>query len=573
MREPMDEVTNPDVETVVLQKSSQVGGTELLLNAMGYFMHQEPAPMLLIEPTLDIAEAYSKDRLAPMLRDTPALAALMPTSKTRSSDITILHKKFPGGHATLGGSNSPAGLASRPIRILLMDEVDRYAASAGAEGDATVLAGKRTTTFWNRKKLYVSSPGVKMLSKIEPAFLASDRRYYHVPCHRCAKFQKLTWGQVRWDKGRPDTAHYVCVHCGGRWNDAQRWQAILDGKWIAEAPFAGVAGFHLWEGYSPWVRLAEIATAHQAAYEKLQHGDPEAMKAFVNTTLGETWTESGERPDSDPLLARRENYDLRTGVPWRALYLTAGVDVQDDRIEVEIIAWRADKRFQPEESWGVEVLIIHGDPAQPQIWTDLDEILLRTWRTEDGRYLRLGAVAIDSGGHHTEMVYKFCNPRSARSVWAVKGRAGALPIWPPRSGKSRAHKGSRVYIVGVDTAKDTVYSRLRIKEEGPGYCHFPMAYDGDFFRQLTCEQVQTKFVRGFPVREWHKPQGVRNEALDRRAYALAALYSRQVPWEILVRNAPTEPPGSAPPEDKPPPPAGPPPPRPAARPVRMTSRR
>jgi len=565
MREPMDEITNPETEDVVLMASSQVGKTELCLNATGYFVHQDPAPMLLIEPTLDIAEAYSKDRLAPMIRDTPELANLIADVKTRDSGNTILHKRFPGGHVTLAGSNSPSGLASRPIRIVLFDEVDRYAASAGSEGSPIAIANKRSTTFWNRKKIYASTPTIKDLSNIEAMFNASDRRRYHVPCWACKKFQILKWEQVKWEPGRPETALYVCEHCGAGWSDVQRHEAVIDGRWIAEAPFKGVAGFHIWEAYNPWVNLSEIAKSFLTAHERQEQGDLESMKAFVNTTLGQTWEEKAERVATDPLLDRRENY-AADSLPYRVLYLTAGIDVQDDRIEIEIVGWRSERRNDPEESWGVEVIILYGDPAKPDIWNDVDEITKRVWTTEDGRQLRLAAVAIDSGGHHTAAVYKFCSPRTGRHVYAVKGMAGARPLWPPKVGKSKRHKGHKVWIVGVDVAKDAIYSRLRIGNPGPGYCHFPLSYTRDFFEQLTSERVVTRFVKGHPIREWHKPPGKRNEALDRRAYALSVLYARAVPWEILARTAPAAPAAQAIDDGTKPPPPPPKPAAPAARP-------
>ncbi|MGH7873000.1 MAG: phage terminase large subunit family protein, partial [Candidatus Binatia bacterium] len=547
LREPMDEVTNPDTETVVIMSSVQVGKTEFCLNATGYFMHQDPSPILLIEPTLEIAEAYSKDRLSTMIRDTPVLADLVKETKSRDSGQTILHKLFPGGHVTLGGSNSPSGLSSRPIRILICDEVDRYAVSAGAEGAPISLATRRTTTFWNRKKIFVSSPTTKNISNIEAAFKASDQRYYHVPCWACKTAQVLKWAQVKWEERRPETALYVCEHCGAGWSDAQRAEAVMEGQWIATAEFNGVAGFHIWEAYNPWVRLREIVAHFLQAYEQQEKGNIEPMKAFVNTSLGETWEEKGESRDPDALLKRQENYTADR-IPWRVLYLTAGVDVQDDRLEVEIVGWRSERRNDPEESWGIEVIILYGDPAKSDIWEELDEILLREWTTEDGRRLRLGAVGVDSGGHHTDSVYKFCTRRIGRHVYAIKGMAGIRPIWPPRVGRSRLYKGHRVSIVGVDTAKDAIYARLRIDKEGPGYCHFPIAYNKDFFKQLTSEKVHTRFVKGHPVREWHKPPGVRNEALDRRAYALAVLFSKNIPWEILARSAPTERPPELPPD-------------------------
>ena len=548
LREIMDALVDPDVETEVVMSSSQVGKTECCLNVTGFYIEHDPAPILFIEPTLDIAEAYSKDRLSPMIRDTASLAQLIADPKSRDSGNTILHKRFRGGHLTLAGSNSPSGLSSRPIRIVIIDEADRCAPSAGAEGDPIALAIKRTTTFWNRKILIVSTPTIKNRSNIEAAFEASDKRYYNVPCHSCREYQVLKWSQVKWTHRDPDSALYICEHCGAGWDDSQRYDAILAGRWQATAPFNGTAGFHIWEAYNPWVPLRKMVATFLAAHAKIQQGDSEAMKSFVNTSLGQTWSEKSEGVAADPLLDRRENY-AADRLPYRVLYLTAGVDVQDDRIEIEIVGWRSQRRDDPEESWGSEVIILHGDPAKPEIWDELDEITTRTWQTEDGRQLRLGAACIDSGGHHAASVYKFCNRRIGRHIYAIKGMSGSRPIWPPKVGKSRAHKNSKVWIVGVDVCKDTIYSRLRIAEPGPGYCHFPLAYDREYFDQLTSEEVRTRFVKGHPLREWHKPTGKRNEALDRRAYALAALYSRPVPWDILSRNAPDKPPEQSPAND------------------------
>lgn len=543
----MDTVNHPEVDTVVIMSSSQVGKTETCLNIIGYFIHQDPCPILFMEPTLEIAEAYSKDRLIPMIRDTPILSEIFPVARSKDGTQTLLHKKFPGGHVTLIGSNSAAGVSSRPIRVFIADEVDRYPPSAGTEGNPLSLGDKRTTTFWNRKKIRVSSPTVKGASEIEREFEASDKRYYHVPCPQCGKFQKLEWEYVRWEQDRPETAVYICCHCGAAWNDAMRWEAVMQGRWIAEAPFKGIAGFHIWEAYSPWSKLSEMANAFLKAKHAADQGDNEPLKAFVNTVLGKTWEERGEAPTQEPLLARRENYSADS-LPYRILYLTAGVDVQDNRLEIEIVGWRAEKRGDPIESWGLDDFALYGDPSKGEVWEELDQVLLREYMSEDGRRLRIAATAIDSGGHHTDAVYRFCNKRYGRHVYAIKGADGARPIWPRRAGKSKKY-ASLVWLVGVDTAKDAIYSSLRVTEPGPGYAHFPIAYRQEYFKQLTSEQIRTRYVKGHPVRYWFLPAGQRNEALDRRVYALAAIHARPVPWEILARSAPTEPPER--PEDEP----------------------
>lgn len=552
MRKIMDEVNEPMIETIVVKASSQVGKTELLLNIMGYFMDKEPCPIMLIEPTLDIAEAYSKDRLAPMIRDTPVLRDLIAEPRTRDSGNTLLHKQFRGGHVTLVGANSPSGLASRPIRIILADEISRYLPSAGTEGNPLRLADRRATTFWNRKKIYVSSPGILGLCNVTREFENSDQQYFHVPCYRCGKAQILEFKQLRWDAGRPDTAHYVCSHCSAIWNDAQRIEAVLAAEdegfgWAATAEFRGVAGHSIWAIYSPWMTHAEIAKTYVEAKHALDQGDPEPLKTWTNTVEGRAWVEVGQRANPDPLIERLENYSAES-LPWQVLYLTAAIDTQDDRLEVKIVGWRSENRVNPPEAWVVLHKLLYGDPAQPQLWSDVDQLILREYRTMDGRTLRVSVTAVDSGGHHAESVYRFCNKRMGRRVYAIKGSAGARPIWPPRAGASKKYQGTKVFIVGVDTAKDAIYARLKVEAPGPGYIHFPVSsepsgtFDLKYFQQLTCEYVKTKFIRGHAVREWFKPVGARNEAFDLLVYNLGALNARAVPWEILTRAAPSEPP-------------------------------
>ena len=517
----MDALSEPSIHTVVVQSSAQVGKTEVVLNVLGFYIDQDPAPILTLQPTLEMGQAFSKDRLAPMLRDTPALHGKVKDARARDSGNTLLHKTFPGGHITIAGANSAASLASRPIRVLLADEVDRYPLSAGTEGDPISLARKRTTTFWNRKILLVSTPTVKGQSRIEAAFKESDQRVFEVPCPDCDEFQRLTWGQVRWPEGRPGDAEYCCTECGSIWSDAQRWGAVRKGRWTAQAEFNGVAGFHLSELYSPWRKLGE--TAQDFVESK---ADPERLRAWVNTALGETWEDRGETVDGSSLTRLTEAYgpdDLPDGV----LFATAGVDTQGDRLEVEIVGWG-----EAEESFGIAYHVIYGDPAQDSVWQELDAILLESYRTVEGRPIRVTAAAIDSGGHHAEAVLRFCRDRFRRRVYAIKGMGGqGKPIWPLRASKSKTRDS--VFMVGVDTAKDTVYSRFKIENPGPGYCHLPAdpatGYDDDWMAQVTSEQRMTRYREGKPYTVWVLPKGKRNEALDCRVYATAAMKAAPKP--------------------------------------------
>ena len=497
-------------------KSAQIGWTEILGNAVGYFIDQDPSPVLLIQPTLDMGEAWSKDRFAPMLRDTPALRGLVKDARSRDSGNTLLHKQFPGGHITIAGANSPASLASRPIRVVLCDEVDRYPASAGTEGDPIKLAQKRSVRFWNRRFLAGSTPTVKGASRVEIGYNASDKRRYFVPCVHCNEFQVLQWRNVKWPEGKPEEAFYVCAHCGAAIGDSERAEMIRAGEWRATAPFKGIAGFHIWEAYSPWRRLSEIVADFIAAKPH-----PELLKVWVNTSLGETWEDAaGERLLADGLAEFAGDYEP-WNVPEGAVFAVAGGDVQHDRIELSVYA------FGPgEECWLVAHEVVMGAPAIQQTWTSVDDLLSRQVRREDGIALPILASCIDAGdGTTTGFVLDFCRNRRHRSVLAVKGQSqpGKAPIGRPSKVDVNFHgaalrRGAELWPVGVDTIKGILMGRLR--EEG--YVHFPDGMHVTFYEQLASERLITKFRNGVPHRVWVKDAKTRNEALDCFVYAYAA---------------------------------------------------
>ena len=511
----MDALTEPGVERVVIMSSAQVGKTEILNNLVGYHIDQDPAPILVLQPTIDMAQAWSKDRLSPMMRDSKRLSDTFEQSNRRSSANTLLHKTFDGGHITMAGANSPASLASRPIRVLLCDEVDRYPVSAGSEGDPVNLATKRTNNFWNRRIVLFSTPTVKGTSRIEMAYLSTDQRRFFVPCPDCGEEQFLQWSQVEWikdDAGNadPESARYCCENCGSLWSDAQRYNAITKGEWIATEEFNGRAGFHLNELYSPWVKLSEIVENFLEAKD-----NPETLQTWVNTSLGETWEDEGETVENTGLMVRREEY--AAPVPAGAVVLTCAVDVQGDRLEYEVVGWGPG-----DETFGIENNIIPGDPSLPHVWRDLDDIIDKTWTHEHGHEMQISATGIDTGGHHTQIVYDYCRQRSSRRVFALKGVSGSGRQVVQRSARGRG-KNRRVvdlYTVGVDDAKGTIFARLRVPEPGPGYCHFPIDYTEEYFLQLTAEKQVTKYVKGFPRKEWIKTRA-RNEALDLRVYNYA----------------------------------------------------
>lgn len=526
----MDTIAQPGVSRVVLMFASQLGKTEALLNYIGYRMHLDPAAILMIQPTLEMAEGYSKDRVSPMLRNSPALREILPDPRTRDSGQTLLHKEYPGGHLTLGGSNSPAGLAGRPIEVLLLDEIDRYEVSAGREGDPIELAEARLTNYWNARRIEVSSPGDRGASKIETAWEASDQRRYHVPCPHCGELQVLyfseQWrpkgmpeerGYLRWDKGedgRPTNVRYVCVGCQGEIREEHKADMLARGTWIAEKPFEGTAGFWLNALYSPWFPWAKLV---RQFYQVKNH--PLRLKVFVNTRLAELWEEPGEAVESSPLFARREVYPAE--VPAGALVLTAGVDVQDDRLEGEVVGWGLG-----EESWSIRYAVVYGDTSQLEVYERMDEeLLLRQYESELGGKMRVVCACVDTG-HRSTTVGAFCRPRQPRMVYAVKGDEGwkreITRLSKQRSGKKR--RPWKLWIVGVDPVKALIYQRLRATRKQRGYCHFPAfpEYDEDHFAQLVAEKLVTRYVKGFALRSWVKVHE-RNEALDCRVYAYAAL--------------------------------------------------
>lgn len=507
----LDSVTDPEYEKIIIMSSAQVGKSELLLNTVGYHVDFDPAPILLMQPTVDLAKNFSKERLAPMFRDSPTLRKKVSDEKSRDSGNTVLQKTFPGGFVALVGANAPSGLASRPIKILLADEVDRFPDSAGKEGDPLTLAEKRTNNFPNRKKLIVSTPTNKGASRIEKEFENSTKEYWNLPCPSCGEYQPLVFNQIDFE-----TESMRCKHCGYLHNEFE-WKITTKGKWIATNPGAKSRGFHLNELVSPWRKWSEIIQSFQEA----NRNGPEALKVFVNTSLGESWEPRGEGVESEELLKRREDYGCE--VPKDVVVLTAGVDVQDNRLEYEIVGWSEGK-----SSWGIKYGVIMGDPGQKFVWEMLDQVIFKEYTREDGQALSIMTTCVDSGGHHTETVYSYCKEREYQRVWAIKGSGNSGKSFisrPTKKNKSKAY----LFTIGVDVGKDTMMSRLSVTEtDQPGYCHFPSdseaGYDREYFKGLTSEHRVIRQIGGQPAVKWEKKfSGIRNEPWDLRNYATAAL--------------------------------------------------
>lgn len=515
-----------DHEQVVIMSSAQVGKTEILNNALGFYMHTDPCPMMMVQPTVEMAETWSKDRLAPMLRDTPVLQGLVSRVKSRDSQNTILKKSFPGGHITVSGANSAPSLASRPVRILVCDEVDRFPDSAGSEGDPISLARKRVETFWNRREIFVSTPTIKGSSRIESLFEESDQRKYLVPCPHCQKSQEITWGKIIWrknDKGEhlPETAHMECEFCQMIIEERDKPWMIANGKWQATAQ-GGSAGFYINELYSPWVRWSKTVREFLKARR-----NPLLLMVWTNTSLGLPFEKSEVSLVQDHEFSPHCDFDPQV-MPAGAYVITAGVDVQEDRLEIEIVAWGPG-----EESWSLEYRTIPGSPALGSTWEMLQSELDRTWSNECGTF-GIVCTFIDSGGHHTDYVYSFVRPRQANRVFAIKGSSTpGSPIIGRQS--TNVRHGVQLVHIGTDTAKDLIYARVTVEDSGAGYMHFPFDRKKAYFDGLTAERPVKKYKRGYVQIVWEKIRS-RNEPLDCRVYATAALKMLDVRWKAIVQK-------------------------------------
>ncbi|AXX25033.1 phage terminase large subunit family protein [Serratia marcescens] len=532
----MDAITDPAVTQVSVMKSARVGYTKILDHVVGYYLAHDPSPILIVQPRVEDAEDYSKTEIAPMLRDTPVLAEICGDPKAKDSNQTILKKTFANGaNLTLVGANSPGGFRRITCRIILFDEVDGYpSGGAGVEGDQIALGIKRSETFWNRKIALGSTPTVKGTSRIEKAYEESDQRRYYVPCPHCGEFQVLEWGGpetpygIKWDKdengeGIPESAYYVCRHNGCVIHHNEKSGMVKRGEWRATKPFKGHAGFHIWAGYS---LFPNAAWKYLVAEWLRVKNDPLMRQTFINLVLGEPYEDRGEKALSEKrLLERCEVYAAE--VPDGVAVLTAGIDTQDGRFEIEVTGWGRN-----EESWSIAFDVIEGDLETNEPWQRLDAYLKQVWRRADGRGFTIMAACMDSGGHHTQKVYEFAKERLGRRIWAIKGESARggkrSPVWPTKKPTSKSKASFKPIIIGVNAAKDTIRGRLHIDPPAPGepaasYMHFPADRDLNYFSQLLAERSVLKVSGGQRYRVWEQLPGRANEALDCRVYSYAAL--------------------------------------------------
>lgn len=553
------------VERIVFMKAAQLGATEMGNNWIGYVIHHAPGPMMAVSPTVEMAKRNSKQRIDPLIEESPVLAELIAPARSRDAGNTILAKEFRGGVLVMTGANSAVGLRSMPVRYLFLDEVDGYPSDVDGEGDAISLAEARTRTFARRKIFIVSTPTIAGASSIEREYEASDQRRYFLPCPHCSHRQWLRFEHLRWEKGQPETAAYVCEACDEPIPEQHKTWMLEHGEWRALVPENGAktAGFHLSSLYSPvgWRSWREIAAAWESAVNK-ESGSAAAIKTFKNTELGETWVEEGEAPDWQRLIERREDYPVGR-IPSGGLLLVGGADVQKDRIEASIWAFGRGK-----ESWLVEHRVLMGDTARDAVWKRLGELIAETWSHESGTQLPLARFALDTG-FATQEAYTFVRLVRDPRVMAVKGvPKGAALVGTPTAvdlsqGGKKLRRGIKVFSVAVGIAKLEFYNNLRkaadVLEDGvtlrypTGFVHLPKV-DAEFVQQLCAEQLITRRDRnGFAIREWQKMRE-RNEALDCYVYARAAASAAGLDrfeerhWRELERQIGLSPPGDPDPQ-------------------------
>ena len=517
----LDAVTDTLVEKISFQKSTRVGYTKILNIITGYHIHQDPCSILLVQPTVEDAEGYSKEEFAPMFRDIPVLRRFI-KDKAKDGNNTILKKIFPGMVYHLVGANSPRGFRRITVRKALLDEIDGYPPSAGDEGDQYKLATRRTDYAWNRQIIAGSTPTYKGRSRIERLFLEGDQRRYYVPCPHCKEMQYLKFDQFDWtDKGTVDNPVYICEHCHEAIDYSHHRWMMERGEWKAHSEFKGHASFHIWAAYSyapnsTWRHL--VAEYLEAKRELEDNRNSELMKTFVNTVLGETYEEEGAAVNINALFDRRENY--LAVMPYGSAVLIGTVDTQDDRLELLVTAWGTQ-----EECYILEHVILWGNPHYKEVWTQLDGLLSRKYEHEGGINMGFHAVGIDSGGHCTSEVYDFVRARQGRGVYALKGSSQPGAVVISRPGTAKTNKGGvKLYHIGTTTIKDTMSKRLEITEPGPRMIHFPDSLDYDFFEQLGNEHKTLRYRRGVPVSAWEpKKAGAKVEAWDLLVYSYAMM--------------------------------------------------
>lgn len=529
LREPMECLgVHHEAHTVVMQFGAQLGKSEAGNCWLGYLIHSEPGPLLCVQPTAEMAARYSRQRIAPLIAESSVLRDLVAAPRGRDESNTMAIKEYPGGVMLITGANSAAGLRSMPIRYVFADEVDAWPATLPGEGDPLGLALKRQSTFPNRKTLITSTPTIKGQSRVERLYLESDQRQYFVPCPHCGEAQVLIWQNLRWDDGDPSSVRYVCSICGAEIEEHSKSTMLPAGEWRAASEFHGVAGFHLSTIYSPlgWTSWADLAREHQSAYQQMKKGDSSTMQVFKNTRLAETWEPVAAQAVSEHELERFcGDYKFGT-VIGSPVILTAGVDVQNDRLEVSVFAHDSDARASL-----VAHEVIVGYPGDASTWDELSDLLDQQWPHADGvTYRKVDFACVDSGGHFTEQVYAFCARGRRLAIkgasWDLSGILGPLKFVEYGARKAIKH-GHKFRIVAVNKLKSALVERLQLEPGAANSFAFPkdiLERCPQYFSQLCAERLIEVTQAGATRYRWVRRSGVRNEALDCAVYALAGTH-------------------------------------------------
>lgn len=535
LREIMFELSpQSKTQEIVVMKGAQLGFTELAMNLMLYCVEYRPTPVLYLQKTVDAVERFSKQRLTPSIQAMPGASSKILDDK--SSSDTIRMKTFPGGVLILGGANSSISLRSMPIEICILDELDSFASDIEEEGDPSEIAIRRTSNFPRRKIYKISTPAIKETSMIEPAYEAGDQRKFYVPCPFCKGMQTIEWHNIKYKNEHKEidlkNIYLECIHCHAHIQEKYKTQMLAGGKWIKENPESDIASFFISSLYSPvgfysWKDAAKLFIKAQKNFSK------EQLKVFINTVLGETFSESNKSIHADTLERRKEVYTYE--VPHDVLCLTAGVDVQGDRLEMEVLGHGKNM-----ETWSIDYIVLRGDPEQSQVWNDLDKQLSRVWKHENGSDMNISCTAVDSG-NMARIVYNFCRTREHQRIFPIKGDDGFGKGYMKRPITKLKEGHVWLFIGYVDEIKSKIYSQLKLEESGAGYCHFPdnkQVYDEMYFKQLTAERLVTVKNRSTGKNKlvWKLASGRRNEALDCRVYATLALMIIQPYFDLMAAN-------------------------------------
>lgn len=562
----VDVIKEPGINRVSYLTGAQLGKTTSLQAISAYFIAHEPRSQIFCCPTQGDVMTFMEAKLKPMIAANASIRNKMAKQRGREGVNNSRLISFIGGHLMMAWAGSTKTLRGRSAPVTHADEIDAFEATA--EGNALELLDQRSATFSDQRlRTEASTPTIKGESNIEVSFEEGDKRRYYVPCPDCGEGQYLKWPNVRWDGRRstgikdfeqdigqehdPDSALYCCEFCGSLWNDAQRIAAIRDAEkkgygWKAEKPFKGHASFHAPEMLSTFRRLRDIVRSY---LNKIALQD---MQSFVNVSLGEPYEEPGEKADPTSLLARCENSYPSGFIPWGGLFVTAGIDMQPDRLEVEIVAWG-----HAEQSWSIDYRVLWGDPLAGDVWNELDDLLAENFQHESGFRLPISSACLDSGGNdgYTQAAYDYAKGKTGRRLFAIKGIGGWGRAIVEKSLNKQSGKNARkvhLFLVGVDEAKKTTMRRLAVAQPGPGYCNFPADRDETYFKGLTCEKLVTKYVKGQPVRTWEKPDKARNEPLDCRNYAYAALKIINPSFKSIEERLKQQPPAQKQPVPPPP---------------------